>query len=157
LRVFVFFPASILTILGGLVFGVFWGSVWTLIGANLSVALAYYTGGFFLRESSEKLLDSSKTPASLKKLLNKAKSDPFITSILMRLLYLPFDLVSYLAGIVRLSFWQFLAGSAICAAAVLWDGVGFQSLFIRLLRGTIPGPVRPLRVVIAFENVELVL
>jgi len=126
LRLFIFFPASILTILGGLVFGVFWGSVWTIIGASLSVAVAYKTGGYFLGNSSDKLLDSPKTPKSLKKMMAKAKSNPFTTTILMRLLYLPFDLVSYLAGIVGLTFWPFMIGSTIgtLVGTVSFVGIG---------------------------------
>jgi uncharacterized membrane protein YdjX (TVP38/TMEM64 family) len=41
LRVFVLFPASILSIAGGLAFGPFWGTFYTVIGATLSSSVAF--------------------------------------------------------------------------------------------------------------------
>ena len=46
LRPVILFPASVLTVLGGLVFGPFYGVVYTIIGSNLSTAATYVGARF---------------------------------------------------------------------------------------------------------------
>lgn len=103
-RPVVLFPASILTILGGLAFGPVWGLLLTVVASNASTAALYGIGRFFGSESAADAVTRRLRPAVER---------PFEITLLARLVYLPFDAVGYAAGFVRLRFWPFLAGSAI--------------------------------------------
>jgi uncharacterized membrane protein YdjX (TVP38/TMEM64 family) len=107
-RPLVLFPASILTVLGGLAFGPVWGTCWTLLAANLSTATTYLLGRTFGSPDA-----AGRMSRLLGDLVDRARRNPFETTLLMRLLYLPFDAVGYVAGFVHLRFVPFLAGSAL--------------------------------------------
>ena len=52
------FPGSLLTLVGGAVFGVLWGSVFTTIGANIGASLAFLLARGLGREGVERLAGS---------------------------------------------------------------------------------------------------
>ncbi|RUS47816.1 TVP38/TMEM64 family protein [Cohnella sp. AR92] len=97
-RPFTLFPASVLNLAGGLAFGTGWGVVYTIVGelpgAILSYLLARRMGGGLLRG----LEDDPR----LQKLENAMKRRGFPIVLLLRLApFVPFDLVSYSAGLAR--------------------------------------------------------
>ncbi len=100
IRPITFFPGTALTILSGIFFG-FWGILYTIIGASLSATVAYFVGHFF-----------SQIATNAKKLINGwtdyLDKEPFMAILMMRLTFFPFDLVAYGAGLLRISFVQFL-------------------------------------------------
>lgn len=122
-RPVVLFPASVLTVLGGLAFGPLWGLGLTVVASNASTAALYGIGRFF---GSEGAADA------VARRLQPAVARPFEVTLLARLVYLPFDAVGYAAGFVRLRFWPFLAGSALGtlpgAAAFVGFGASVTSL-----------------------------
>ncbi len=103
LRPVIFFPASALTILAGIFFGL-WGFVYTIIGANLSAMVAHGIGQFF-----------SVSPNTLPKLLRNIsgplRTNPFMTILTMHLTFMPFDAVNYAAGVFRAPFLKHAAAT----------------------------------------------
>lgn len=93
-RPLIFFPATLLTALSGALFGLWWGVIYTIIGANLSANLAYWVGRFF--GSDLRLEDSF-----LGKYVKWLRSRPFESVLFMRLFFVPFDLANYGAGILK--------------------------------------------------------
>ncbi len=120
IRPVIAFPGSLLTILAGVVFGPIWGSVWVIAGSNASTALTY-TAGRFVGAGG----DVATLPAAIVRPVERARQRPFVATMLMRLLYLPFDPVGWVAGFARLRFWPFLAGSAIGTVPGIVSFVGF--------------------------------
>lgn len=108
LRPVILFPASVLTVLAGLAFGVWWGVALTVVASNLSTAANYGVGRYFA--SASHLEERS---GALGGAIGRAVERPFETTLIMRMVALPFDAVGYLAGFARLRFWPFLSGSAI--------------------------------------------
>jgi len=94
-RPIIFFPAAILTLLSGALFGLWGGIVYTVIGENLSALLAYgigaFLGGDFLK---------SARMSFFKRWQEKLHEQHFMTVLTMRLIYLPFDLVNYGCGAI---------------------------------------------------------
>lgn len=102
-RPLIFFPATLLTFLSGLLFGVWGGFIYTMIGENLSASVAYLTGRFFgthipeLRKSPIQL-DNEKTFSSI---------------LFTRFAFFPFDIVNYLSGFLRLPWLPFALATMI--------------------------------------------
>ncbi len=131
LRPVVLFPASVLTILGGLVFGPIWGVVWTVLGSSLSTVTTHLIGRFFAPDTLSSRLTSIIGP-----LLDRARDRPLETALIMRLLYLPFDLVGYLSGFAQLRLVPFLAGSVLGTIPGTVAFVGFGASIESLDEGT---------------------
>jgi uncharacterized membrane protein YdjX (TVP38/TMEM64 family) len=138
-RPVVLFPASVLTVLAGLAYGLWWGVVLTIIASNLSTAANYGVGRYL----------APPTPAGqgagpLRGAIGRAVDRPFESTMIMRLIALPFDAVGYLAGFARLQFWPFLAGSALGTVVGTVAFVAFGASIESLDEGT---PTLDLRLV----------
>ncbi|MFD2328491.1 TVP38/TMEM64 family protein [Cohnella sp. GCM10020058] len=96
-RPFVLFPASVLTLAGGLAFGTWYGMLYTFLGeipgAVLSFLLARQVGlGFF----------KGRDDPRLRKLEGAMQRRGFPMVLMLRIApFVPFDLVSYAAGAAR--------------------------------------------------------
>ncbi|MFJ5761137.1 TVP38/TMEM64 family protein [Neobacillus sp. NPDC093182] len=106
IRPLILFPASILSLAGGLAFGPVWGTVYTIIGATLgavlSFGLARVLGTNLFRVRLEKW----------KRLETEVREKGFLYILVLRLIpVFPFDLVSYVAGVSKVKFWAFLFGT----------------------------------------------
>lgn len=95
IRPLVFFPGTILTAISGVLFGPLAGILYTLIGANLSANLSFIVGRFVAKDWVEQ--QKSQYPV-LKRFQDDLKKHGFVTVLIMRLIFLPFDIVSYVAG-----------------------------------------------------------
>ena len=109
LRPLIFFSATVLTLLGGFVFGSIFGIIYTIIGANTSAMVAYLIGRFFGSDVLEKEGDTSRW----QHYIDRMRNNSFETVLLMRLIFLPYDLVNYLAGFLRINWKAFLLATAI--------------------------------------------
>ena len=96
-------PVGLLTLAVGLLFGVFWGTVYALLAALLTAAVAYWLGRLFGRG----------LPAAQAGWLGRLKAYPFETVLLCRFLAVPGDLVNYASGYLKISFAAFLGATAI--------------------------------------------
>jgi len=99
-----FFPATALTILSGIFFGLLWGTVLTIIAATMAAGVAYTVGRFF--GANLKLENSA-----LGNYATVLREHTFSTVLTMRLIFMPFDLTSYAAGILRTKFIPFIAAT----------------------------------------------
>jgi uncharacterized membrane protein YdjX (TVP38/TMEM64 family) len=115
LRPLIFFSAAVLTIASGAIFGA--GSafnlalavLYTIIGSNLSATVAYYVGRFF----GKGLLPEGGSDNSglLQRYADRMRQNSFETILIMRFIFLPYDLVNYLAGILRIDWKAFILAS----------------------------------------------
>ncbi|MCL4836019.1 MAG: TVP38/TMEM64 family protein [Caldilineaceae bacterium] len=109
LRPLIFFPATLMTAMSGYLYGPLLGSAYALIGGNLSGSLAYFVGRFFGGDLfAEEAADASSFMARHAANLRR---NGFEAVLVMRLIYLPFDLVNYLCGFVRVPWLQYAAGT----------------------------------------------
>lgn len=104
IRPVTFFPATALTILAGVFFGLWWGAFLTVIAATLSASVAYGVGRFF--GSDLKLEDSV-----FGNWVEALRENTFEAILTMRLIFLPFDGISYAAGILKTSFLPFVGAT----------------------------------------------
>lgn len=109
LRSLTFFPAMWLTIAAGSLFGFGPGLVYALIGENLSANIAYFMARFF---RSEEHAQDHKNPriAAFRRLLVE---QAFPTTVVLRASFLPFDLVNYACGLLRVPWVPYFLASVI--------------------------------------------
>jgi uncharacterized membrane protein YdjX (TVP38/TMEM64 family) len=108
LRPVIFFPATLITVLGGFLFGPL-GILWTVIGANSSALVAWAIGRFFGGE----LIGGGEGAGIIGRYADRMRANSFETVLLMRLLFLPYDLVNYASGFLRIRWQPFLLATAI--------------------------------------------
>ncbi len=124
LRPLIFFPATLLTILAGVLFGPIYGIIYTIVGENMSANLAYWVGRFFGGDV--------KLPEGIVKHLRAtAQENSFTTVLIARFIYLPFDLTNYASGILKVS---------------------WPSYFLATLIGIMPGLTTFVLLGASFEN-----
>jgi uncharacterized membrane protein YdjX (TVP38/TMEM64 family) len=104
------FSAVVMTLLGGSVYGPVWGIVYVLIGSNSGAMLAYTVGRFFGKGLLSNVGDESGWIARYTQRMQRAS---FLTVFTMRLIYLPYDLVNYLAGFLHIDWRSFLLATAL--------------------------------------------
>lgn len=104
LRPIFIFSASLLSIAAGVLFGPIWGVVYTIIGANLGASLAYLIGRFFIKD----FIDGT---TKFQNYINRMKNNSFATVFIMRLAYIPYDLVNYLSGSLGINYLSFVSAT----------------------------------------------
>ncbi len=110
LRPLAFFSAIIVTLLGGAIWGPLWGTVFVVIGSNLSASLAYGFGRVF----GQGILPEGGNDATggiVGRYAERLRKNAFTTVLIMRLIFLPYDLVNYLSGFLRVPFRPFILAS----------------------------------------------
>ncbi len=113
LRPLVLFPAAILTMAAGIVWGPIWGSLIALFAATIS-ALFPYLIGRLIYLSPEKRDDKSlqkENSRLFKRFSGSLKEYPFHTVFTMRMLFLPFDAVSLISGYAKVPLHSFVLAS----------------------------------------------
>jgi uncharacterized membrane protein YdjX (TVP38/TMEM64 family) len=103
-RPLAFFSAAILTLAAGSIFGPVWGVLLTIVGSNTSASVAYLLA-FFLGKG---VLDESETKGTIANYANRMRRNSFETILIMRFIFLPYDLVNYLAGFLRIKYAPFI-------------------------------------------------
>ncbi|MEM8857685.1 MAG: VTT domain-containing protein [Chloroflexota bacterium] len=103
----VFFPSTFLTIAAGYVYGPIWGTILAIVASNGSSALAWLVGRYF----GDVLISERFKQSMLAHFSDRLRTNSFQSVLLMRLIYLPYDVVSYFSGFIRLSFVAFMFGT----------------------------------------------
>lgn len=109
IRPVVLFPATLLTLAGGLLFGPVVGVAATIVGANASAMVAYWLA----RSLGFEAKDDPEAAGFLRRWTTRMREESFVTIMLMRFAFLPFDLVNYAAGFLRIRPVSFLLATAL--------------------------------------------
>jgi uncharacterized membrane protein YdjX (TVP38/TMEM64 family) len=143
-RPLIFFSAAVLTIASGSIFGA--GSylnlalaiAYTVIGSNLSATVAYLVGRFF----GEGLIKDDATAAQgwIQRYADRMRSNSFETILIMRFIFLPYDLVNYLAGILRIDWGAFILATILGSipGTIAFVSFGASINITQLARGERP-------------------
>lgn len=111
LRPFVLFPAMILGIAGGLAFGPLWGTIYLILGTVMGAALCFGAARVF---GGDRLRHSLPQWVPLEELDNQAVNQGFRVVLLLRLApLLPWDVVSFMAGLSKVRFWPYMTATII--------------------------------------------
>jgi uncharacterized membrane protein YdjX (TVP38/TMEM64 family) len=95
----------------GYYYGPFWGSVIGVAGTTLSAMVAYFISSFY----GTSFLPVIKERPKIYQYADGIKQNTFKTVSVMRLFFVPFDMVSYLVGLLEVSGPAYFASSLLGA------------------------------------------
>lgn len=103
-------PASLLTMVNGFLFGPFWGSILSWVSALTAASLSFGLSRFFGRPLIEAIAGTESLTVA-DSFFNKHGKYAVLLARLIPVI--PFDAVSYGAGLTAMSFWIFLGATSI--------------------------------------------
>ncbi|MCU0492796.1 MAG: VTT domain-containing protein [Chloroflexaceae bacterium] len=96
-------PAALLGLLAGHVYGVAWGMAATLVACNLSATVAYGLGSWLAGHAS-----STPGTGRVARYRSWMQQNGVLAVIVLRLTFVPYDPVSYLAGALHIGWLRFV-------------------------------------------------
>lgn len=127
IRPLLLIPPTIPCTVAGVLFGPTIGILLTIVGENLSSWLAYVVGRYF---AADFFLRMDRSNSRISGILNQMKENDFLSVFLMRMLYLPYDPVSYLCGATQIPFKPYVLGTFVGTlpgiAAFVFLGTSFS-------------------------------
>ncbi len=107
-----FLPGLPISIAGGLIFGAFWGTVYTTIGANLGAAAAFLIGRYVARGMVERRIAGS---AGLRRIDEGVKRQGWRMLMITRLVPIfPFNIQNFVYGLTDISLGTYVLVSVVC-------------------------------------------
>ena len=109
-----FFPVAVLALAGGLLFGLWWGSLYTFIGAILNCTLMFFLARYAGRKQVESLIRKKLDPVWQNRLQDLNSSRGFVLLIVLRLIpAVPYNLINYAFGLSAMKYAAYILASAI--------------------------------------------
>ena|GEM_PF-294698 len=109
LRPLLLFPATLLTVGAGLLYGPLLGVGLVIVGANASATVAFLLGRTLGAELAGRALDHPRLLGMTRRL----RANAFEAVLTLRFLFTPYDALNYLAGTLRLPLKPFVLATAI--------------------------------------------
>ncbi|MBC1221259.1 TVP38/TMEM64 family protein [Nostoc sp. UCD121] len=123
LATLLFIPGSLLTLKGGCLFGVFWGSIYVLIAAIIGATLAFVIGRYLSQNWVRQQMD--KHPKFKAIDLAVAKEGWKIVLLTRLSPVFPFNLLNYAFGVTQVSLKDYILGSlGIIPGTVMYVYIG---------------------------------
>jgi len=133
IRPLILFPSTLLTLAGGFVFGPVWGVLYTIVASNTSAMVAYIVGRYF----GQGLLPEGESNSLAQRYAARLRQNSFETLLVMRFVFMPYDLLNYLAGFLQIKWLPFIVATALGSIpgtiAFVWFGASVERL-----DGTVP-------------------
>lgn len=104
-----FVPGALLTLAGGAIFGLLWGTVWVFIGAVLGSTGAFLISRYLARGMVERRLRGNRRFAAIDRAVGEEGGRMVFLLRLSPLI--PFNLLNYALGLTRVPFPQYLLAS----------------------------------------------
>lgn len=119
---------SIIAIAGGMAFGMYLGTIYTTIGALLGSTTAFYIARFLGREAVEKILKGK-----MHSFEEGIEKNGFLIILILRLIpIIPFNVVSYGAGLTKARFLDYILATmiGIIPGVIVFTNLGDKALNI---------------------------
>lgn len=118
-----FLPGSVLTLLGGALFGPYWGTFYNLTAATIGAMLSFLAARYLASDWV-----AQKTGGRMKQLMSGVENEGWRFVAFTRLVPLfPFNLLNYALGLTRISFTQYSIATYICMlpGAIAYTYLGY--------------------------------
>ena len=129
-----FLPGLPITIMGGIVFGPFWGVVYTITGATIGASLAFLVARYGARD----WISAKLTGPKWEKLDSEVAQHGWKVVAFTRLIpAFPFNLLNYAFGLTKVSFFHYAVTSFICMLPGCIAFIVFSSSLLGLVTGNV--------------------
>lgn len=118
-RSFFLFPSLLLMVMSGTIFGFWKGYLYTIIGSNISASVAFFMAKFF----SDDFFQNQKHHL-IRAWHADLKRNVFLAVLIMRLIYLPFDIINFGAGLLGVAWRPYALASFL---SIFVDSIAFVS------------------------------
>lgn len=118
-----FLPGSVLTLLGGALFGPVWGTFYNLTGATIGAMLSFLAARYLASDWV-----ANKTGGRMKQLITGVENEGWRFVAFTRLVPLfPFNLLNYALGLTKIPFTHYSVASYICMlpGAIAYTYLGY--------------------------------
>jgi uncharacterized membrane protein YdjX (TVP38/TMEM64 family)/Fe-S oxidoreductase len=127
-------PGLPITIAGGILFGPFWGVVYTITGATIGASLAFLTARYLARD----WVKGKLTGPRWEKLDSEVARHGWKVVAFTRLIpAFPFNLLNYAFGLTKIPFAHYVVVSFICMLPACIAFIVFSSSLLGLIRGNV--------------------
>jgi uncharacterized membrane protein YdjX (TVP38/TMEM64 family)/Fe-S oxidoreductase len=129
-----FLPGLPITVVGGILFGPFWGVVYTITSATMGACLAFLVSRYLARDWVERQLRSPRW----RRLDEEVHLHGWKVVALTRLIPLfPFNLLNYAFGLTRIKFLHYAAATFACMLPACIAFIVFSSSLLDVIKGRI--------------------
>jgi uncharacterized membrane protein YdjX (TVP38/TMEM64 family) len=118
-------PGTVLTSLGTLIFGTYWGWLYVWVGAMLGASGAFWIGRTLGRDFAASLIGDK-----LEKYDDAIERNGFTAVLYLRLVYFPFTPMNFGMGLTKVRFWDYFFGTGLG----IMVGIFVITLFIGTLK-----------------------
>jgi uncharacterized membrane protein YdjX (TVP38/TMEM64 family) len=101
-------PGTLLTAMGAVLFGAYWGFVYVWIGAMGGASVAFWIGRTLGRDFAASLIGEK-----LQRYDETIERNGFATVLYLRLIYFPFTPMNFGMGLTKVRFWDYFSGTAL--------------------------------------------
>lgn len=104
-----FLPGSVMSLLGGLLFGAYWGTLYVIFGATIGAAIAFLLGRYLAAD-----FVTARAGNMLTKILAGVEKEGWRFVAVVRLVPLfPFNMLNYVLGVTKVNFVAYVIASFI--------------------------------------------
>ena len=148
-----FLPGLPITLVGGVVFGPFWGVVYSIVGATSGASLAFLIARYAARD----WITGKLTGPRWRKLDQSVEENGWKIVAFTRLVPLfPFNLLNYAFGLTTVPFSTYVVTSFVCMLPACVALIVFSSSFLDLIRGRVsPGFIGGLGLIFLVSMIPL--
>lgn len=103
-----FFPVPIIALAGGLAFGVWKGSFYTVIGASINCILMYLIAKYIGKEQVDKYLEKHLSKDVKERIASKETDIGFYLFVLRLTPIIPYNLINYMSGLLDIGLKKYI-------------------------------------------------
>lgn len=109
-----FFPVAVLALAGGLLFGLWWGSIYTFLGAMVNCTVMFFLARTVGYQKVRVMVETKLSEKWQKRLAAAGGREGFWLLVILRLIpAVPYNMINYAFGLTPMSYTAYLLASAI--------------------------------------------